>query len=188
MDSAWRRKWSGHYSQPHTFPVSLRGRRRLLMFAHLFRRMRGTSGDARLKCRFVLPAMRAGRWSRVPAAALWMLATLATLPDLPAQSGATIQGTVTDPSGAAVPEATVSVQARDGSIRRRTSTDSEGAYRIEALPTGGYVVTVETTSFATSTSRSIRFRTARTRRSTSSCRSTACAPRSLSRPRRPADR
>ena len=99
--------------------------------------------------------MRAGRWSRVPAAALWMLATLATLPDLPAQSGATIQGTVTDPSGAAVPEATVSVQARDGSIRRRTSTDSKGAYRIEALPTGGYVVTVETTSFATSTSRSI---------------------------------
>ncbi len=130
------------------------------MFAHFLRRMRGTSGDARLRCRFFLPAMPAGRRTKVPAAALWLLAALVSLPDLPAQfgatiQGATIQGTVTDPSGGAVPQATVSVQARDGSIRRRTSTNSEGAYRIEALPTGGYVVTVETTSFATSTSRSI---------------------------------
>ena len=121
------------------------------MFARFVRRMRGTSGDTGSNGRSVSPA--------VCAAGLWLLATLAlVLPSgLAAQTGATIQGTVTDPSGAVVPEATVSVQARDASVRRRTLTGSEGAYRIEALPAGVYVVTVEAANFATSASRNVTF-------------------------------
>ena len=116
-------------------------------------RMRGTFGDASLGFRFTWPALSAGRRARVPVVTL--LAALVTLADLPAQTGAVVRGTVTDPSGAVVREATISVQSLDASIRRRTSTDDQGAYEFEALPAGAYVVEAEAASFATSTARTI---------------------------------
>jgi len=60
-----------------------------------------------------------------------------------------LRGQVTDPSGAVIPQATVSVQASSGETKS-TSTDARGAYEINALAPGKYTITVTATGFATS--------------------------------------
>ena len=50
-----------------------------------------------------------------------------------------IEGQVTDASGAAVPGATVTVTASDGSVRTST-TDTQGRYRIGGLAPASYTV------------------------------------------------
>ncbi len=55
-----------------------------------------------------------------------------------AQSTATLQGTVTDPTGAAVPGATVASTNQATNIRLETTTDSAGAYLFSSLPIGLY--------------------------------------------------
>jgi len=65
------------------------------------------------------------------------------LPSAHAQeTTAAVQGTVTDPTGAIVPNATVT--ATSSSLLRTVSskTDSHGVYRLNALPPGNYVLTV----------------------------------------------
>ncbi|MCO6512014.1 MAG: TonB-dependent receptor [Aridibacter famidurans] len=64
-----------------------------------------------------------------------------------------IEGTVTDPTGAVISGATVRVAADTLATERTTTTNSEGVYRLAALPAGNYTVTVEQTGFSTSTSR-----------------------------------
>jgi hypothetical protein len=58
-----------------------------------------------------------------------------------AQAAASIQGKVTDPSGASILGAVVTVEGRDGDSRR-TVTDSEGAFQISSLPPGDYNVKI----------------------------------------------
>jgi hypothetical protein len=59
-------------------------------------------------------------------------------------SNGAIVGTITDPSGAAVVGATVSVANTDlGSFKRTTKTDTSGAYRIDSLLPGKYKVTIQ---------------------------------------------
>ncbi|MGH9858593.1 MAG: carboxypeptidase-like regulatory domain-containing protein, partial [Candidatus Acidiferrales bacterium] len=63
-----------------------------------------------------------------------------------AQGTGAIAGTVTDPSGAAIPGATVSLQ--QGSAPNRTAaTDSQGRFQLEGLAAGLYVVRVEAPGF-----------------------------------------
>ncbi|HWC19722.1 MAG TPA: carboxypeptidase regulatory-like domain-containing protein, partial [Terriglobales bacterium] len=59
------------------------------------------------------------------------------------QTLATVQGQVTDPSGAVVPGATVTVTNTATSVSQTTKTDSNGDYRIPALPIGTYNVEVQ---------------------------------------------
>jgi carboxypeptidase family protein len=61
------------------------------------------------------------------------------------QSTATLAGTVTDQSGAIVPNARVAATNQDTNLRRATSTDATGNYRIPFLPAGRYRVSVEAT-------------------------------------------
>ncbi|HTS31307.1 MAG TPA: TonB-dependent receptor [Bryobacteraceae bacterium] len=59
------------------------------------------------------------------------------------QSTGTIQGTVTDATGAAVPNASISVKNQQTGEERSTSTDSSGIYSVPSLPVGGYTVSVK---------------------------------------------
>src|SRR5437773_10532498 len=64
----------------------------------------------------------------------------------------TILGNVTDPSGAAVPGATVTLSHPDTGLTRQTATDSIGFYQFLAVPVGeNYIVEVELKGFQKST-------------------------------------
>jgi len=60
-----------------------------------------------------------------------------------------ISGTVTDPSGAAVPKAQVTVSNTNTGIKRSTESNSEGYYLVPLLDPGSYVVTVAAKGFET---------------------------------------
>src|ERR687889_2192088 len=63
--------------------------------------------------------------------------------------GASISGRVTDPQGAAVEGATVTLYARGRTqLRLSTSTDDAGAYRFERLAPGEYIVEAGAAGFA----------------------------------------
>src|SRR6185437_11461259 len=63
------------------------------------------------------------------------------------QYNASIQGTVTDPSGAAVPNAKVTVTNQATGVSTQTTTSSTGSYTVGQLPPGNYTVTVEASGF-----------------------------------------
>jgi hypothetical protein len=62
----------------------------------------------------------------------------------------TIHGTVTDPSGAALPGVTVTLASPALQVGRATSvTEPDGTYRFSDLPVGTYKVTFELQGFKT---------------------------------------
>ncbi|HLV88302.1 MAG TPA: TonB-dependent receptor [Candidatus Sulfotelmatobacter sp.] len=63
---------------------------------------------------------------------------------------ASITGTVTDPSGAAVPGATVTATSVERGIAYTASTNDSGLYRLSQLPVGNYELKVEKSGFAVS--------------------------------------
>src|SRR5262245_16527500 len=63
---------------------------------------------------------------------------------------ATISGTVTDSSGAAVPGATVTVKNTGTDISQTTVSDERGRYRLPSLNVGQYEVKAELQGFQTS--------------------------------------
>ena len=64
-----------------------------------------------------------------------------------AQFKASIQGTVTDPSGAVVSGATVTVTNQETNKTQQTTTSDDGFYRVSGLAPGNYTVTAETSGF-----------------------------------------
>jgi hypothetical protein len=64
---------------------------------------------------------------------------------------ASITGTVTDPSGAAVPGATVTATSQERGIAYTAQTNDSGLYRISQLPVGSYNLKIEKTGFAVAT-------------------------------------
>lgn len=65
------------------------------------------------------------------------------------QTSATISGTVRDPSGAVVPNASVALTNQNTGGKRTTTTNSDGIYVFTPLPIGVYEVTVRATGFKT---------------------------------------
>lgn len=63
----------------------------------------------------------------------------------------TIRGTVSDPNGAAIPNAAVQITDQATGISRDVTTDSSGNYEALALKPGIYKVTVSVTGFKTTT-------------------------------------
>jgi hypothetical protein len=61
----------------------------------------------------------------------------------------TILGTVSDPQGAVVPGAKVTVHNIDTGLERKTETSADGTYSIPELPVGTYTVTVTQSGFQT---------------------------------------
>src|SRR6266705_5833608 len=62
-----------------------------------------------------------------------------------------INGTITDPSGAAVPNATVKATESATSIEHTTVTTSEGQFAFQDMPLGFYKVTITAAGFPTNT-------------------------------------
>jgi len=82
---------------------------------------------------------------------LGLFAVLAAVLILPAVVGAqittaTIVGTISDPSGAAVPNATVTAKNADTGLTRTVTTGDDGSFRVEFLPVGNYTIDVTATS------------------------------------------
>src|SRR5436190_3831534 len=74
----------------------------------------------------------------------------ATVALLPAQNGSifgSILGTVTDPSGAAVPNLKITVKNAGTGIINSTTTNGFGAYRVDGLIAGAYQIEAEGAGF-----------------------------------------
>ncbi|HTV05803.1 MAG TPA: carboxypeptidase regulatory-like domain-containing protein [Acidobacteriaceae bacterium] len=69
----------------------------------------------------------------------------------------TLSGTITDPSGAVIPNATVSLTTPDGHTVATVKSDSSGQYRIINLKPGLYIVIASAQDFATSESKAVNF-------------------------------
>jgi hypothetical protein len=71
------------------------------------------------------------------------------------QSTGTIQGTVTDTSGAAVPNAPITVNNQRTGEQRATATDSRGIYLVPSLSVGAYRVSVKAPGMAPMTANAV---------------------------------
>jgi len=68
-----------------------------------------------------------------------------------------IQGTVTDPNGAVVPGASVTLTGKDVGFNRTVTADDNGVYRVNQIPPGTYTVTVAAISgFAAQTKENVQ--------------------------------
>ena len=76
----------------------------------------------------------------------------------------TILGTVTDPSGAVVSGAKVTVKNVGTGLERTTETSADGSYALPELPIGTYTVTVTLTGFQTSVTTGVEVDVATERR------------------------
>ena len=71
------------------------------------------------------------------------------------QSTGTIRGTVTDISGAAIPNAPIAVHNERTGEDRATTTDASGIYQVPALPVGSYRVSVKAPGMAATTASNV---------------------------------
>ena len=86
------------------------------------------------------------------------LATLAQFIDRASAQGETtsaIVGTVVDPSGAALPGATVTIAGTETGSRRSVKTDDAGRFNFPQLKPGSYSVTAEAEGFESQTNKSV---------------------------------
>ena len=72
-----------------------------------------------------------------------------------ASTGA-MSGTVTDQSGAAVPDAKVVVTSASTGLERNVQTNSDGTYLVTLIPPGNYKVSVDKTGFKTYVAESVQ--------------------------------
>ena len=93
------------------------------------------------------------------------IAVLALLPGGSAfgQSVGTITGTISDVTGAVVPDATVNVKNQGTGQERTANTDSVGRYAVTLLPTGTYNVTASMKGFRTSENQNVTLEVQQTR-------------------------
>src|SRR5713226_4577756 len=87
---------------------------------------------------------------RVAVSALVILAvTIAASPASAQVSGATLSGTITDPSGAVIAGAQVSIANKATGVTRAVTTDAAGLYSAPNLLPGDYEVTIAASGFST---------------------------------------
>src|SRR5674476_1161943 len=67
-----------------------------------------------------------------------------------------LAGTVTDPTGAVIPGAVVTIVNTETGLQREDKSDSQGRYTMEQLPPGTYKLTAKATGFADFTGNNVR--------------------------------
>ena len=80
-------------------------------------------------------------------AAVLAVAWLQTAPPAFAQSDASVEGIVRDPSGAGIAAAIIHVENLETGAERQVQTDPSGLFRVPSLAVGNYQVTVEKPGF-----------------------------------------
>ena len=85
-----------------------------------------------------------------------LLSCLLVAPLLAQVDRATLVGTVSDPSGAVIPGATVEITSADTGLHRDVKTGSAGNYSFAALPIGNYVINVTQAGFKNVTLKDVR--------------------------------
>lgn len=71
-------------------------------------------------------------------------------------STTSVHGTITDPKGAVVPNASVTVTNVDTTLTRSVTTNSQGAYDVHQLPPGAYTISATAPGFSTVQARNVR--------------------------------
>jgi outer membrane receptor protein involved in Fe transport len=94
---------------------------------------------------FVFSQLWCRRFALVSVLAFSFVVTWSAL----AQSTATVQGTVSDATGASVPNATVTIRNQNTGEERTTTTDSSGIYVVPSLSIGTYRVEVKSQGMQT---------------------------------------
>ncbi|HTS47688.1 MAG TPA: carboxypeptidase-like regulatory domain-containing protein, partial [Bryobacteraceae bacterium] len=95
-----------------------------------------------------------------PAQKLGLAVALFWVGSVSAQVAATLEGQITDPSGAAVPQASIQVVGPHGIIQD-SRTDTQGRYRFTGLPDGDYRIVVTSPGFARYASPNLHFTSSR---------------------------
>ena len=80
-----------------------------------------------------------------------------------AQFSSGLEGTISDPAGAVVPGAQVTIRNNSTGVEQSTVTTSAGTYRFTALPASTFIVTVMSKGFATSVQNDISIQVAEVR-------------------------
>ena len=89
--------------------------------------------------------------SQLVVAALFAVLLMVWAPSLMAQSAGTsgLTGTITDPSGAAIPNVAVTLTNSDTGQSRTTTTSADGTYKFTLLPPGNYKAKFAASGFKT---------------------------------------
>src|SRR5208337_55398 len=121
---------------------------------------RRASGLALLEDRMRLPfakSIRAGNFRICNLTVLFLLCVVVGTPSLLAQvDRAVLEGTVTDPSGRVIANASVKAAAAGTGLTQERQTSAEGYYRFPGLAVGDYSVTVTSTGFRTTVIENVR--------------------------------
>ena len=94
-------------------------------------------------------------FSPKPVAAALLAATFGAIA-AHAQATASLRGTITDPSGAVIPEVGVTIRSTDTGALRQSVTDTQGEYRFLQVAPGTYKLDAEKPGFATMTKSNIK--------------------------------
>jgi len=81
-------------------------------------------------------------------AALTTAITFVCAPSVYSQATTSLRGTITDPLGAVIPEAIVTLTNTGNSSTRQVVTDKAGQYQFLQMPPGSYRITVEKPGFS----------------------------------------
>jgi carboxypeptidase family protein/TonB-dependent receptor-like protein len=85
------------------------------------------------------------------AAGVLLLGVLVSVPVRAQVAGGTLSGTITDPSGAGIPQARVMIKNLATAIERSVTTNADGFYTVPNLLPGEYQVTLDAKGFNTET-------------------------------------
>jgi len=88
----------------------------------------------------------------------------AQTPPVASQTTGTLRGHITDPSGALIPGAIITVENSTGTAVTKVTADSSGAYSVTGLPPGGYILGATFAGFAPFSSATIELSAGQSKR------------------------